>query len=107
MAKEQPFEVIESNYHKLEDIKNSCESLIQKIGQLQVDLFNYPNAKVEKVLGNWNGSFSNVHQDIVEVFTEYETEVYFPAKGIETFNSAEEEAAAAAAENENENENKS
>lgn len=86
-------DAIESNFHKLEDIKNSCESLIQKIGQLQVDLFNNPNAKLEKFLGNLNGSFSNLHQEITEVTSTYETDVYFPAKGLETFNSAEDELA--------------
>ena len=84
-------DIIEKNFHKLEDIKNSCESLIQKIGHLQVDLFNHPNAKLEKFLGNLNGSFNTIHQDIADVTTEYETEVYYPAKGQETFNSAEEE----------------
>jgi hypothetical protein len=84
-------DVIESNYHKLEDIKNSCESLVQKIGHLQVDLFNNPNAKLEKFLGDLNGYFSNLHQDITQVANKYETDVYFPAKGVETFNSTEEE----------------
>ena len=84
-------DAIESNYHKLEDIKNSCESLMQKIGHLQVDLFNNPNANLEKFLGNLNGSMSNLHQEITEVANTYETDVYFPAKGLETFNSAEEE----------------
>jgi ElaB/YqjD/DUF883 family membrane-anchored ribosome-binding protein len=84
-------DAIESNYNKLEDIKNSCESLIQKIGHLQVDLFNNPNAKLEKFLGKLNGSFSNLQHEIAEVTTEYGTDVYYPAKGLETFNSAEEE----------------
>lgn len=84
-------DAIESNYHKLEDIRNSCESLVQKIGHLQVDLFNNPNAKLEKFLGNLNGSFSNLHQEITDITNAYETDVYYPAKGLETFNSAEEE----------------
>lgn len=92
MSKEQSLEVIESNYNKLADISNSCESLMQKIGQLQVDLFNNPDQKLEKFLGSINGKFSAAHQEIVEVFTEYEVEKYFPAKGLETFDSTEEEA---------------
>lgn len=91
MSKNQSLEVIESNYNKLADISNSCESLMQKIGQLQVDLFNNPDAKLEKFLGNINGKFSAVHQDITTVFSEYEVEKYFPAKGLETFNSSEDE----------------
>ncbi|WP_418262106.1 hypothetical protein [Flavobacterium faecale] len=84
-------DAIESNFHKLEDIKNSCESLIQKIGQLQVDLFNNPDAKLEKFLGKLNGALSGSHGEIVEVTSTYETEIYMPAKGMETFNSAQEE----------------
>ncbi|WP_366186828.1 hypothetical protein [Flavobacterium ovatum] len=84
-------DAIESNFHKLEDIKNSCESLIQKIGHLQVDLFNHPNAKLEKFLGKINGALSGSHGEIVEVTSEYETEIYMPAKGMETFNSAQDE----------------
>jgi GTP:adenosylcobinamide-phosphate guanylyltransferase len=91
MAKEQPFEVIESNYNKLEDLKNCCESLNQKIGYLQVDLFNHPDAKLEKFLGEFNGEMSRIHQSVIDVFSAYETDKYFPAKGIETFNSTDEE----------------
>ncbi|WP_339918781.1 hypothetical protein [uncultured Flavobacterium sp.] len=84
-------DAVESNFHKLEDIKNSCESLIQKIGHLQVDLFNFPNAKLEKFLGKLNGALSGSHSEIVEVTSAYENEVYMPAKGMETFNSAQDE----------------
>lgn len=84
-------DAIESNFHKLEDISNSCESLIQKIGHLQVDLFNFPNAKLEKFLGKLNGALSSAHGEIVEITSNYETETYMPAKGMETFNSAEDE----------------
>lgn len=84
-------DAVESNFHKLEDIKNSCESLIQKIGHLQVDLFNFPNAKLEKFLGKLNGALSVSHSEIVEVTSAYENEVYMPAKGMETFNSAQDE----------------
>jgi hypothetical protein len=55
-------------------------------------LFNNPNAKLEKFLGNLNGTFSTSHLEINEVASTYENEVYHPAKGIETFNSTEEEA---------------
>ena len=91
MAKEIPFEVLESNYHKLEDLKNCVESLNQKIGYLQVDLFNHPEPKLEKFLGNFNGKMTEVHNDVIEVFTEYQEEKYYPAKGLETFNSTDEQ----------------
>ena len=91
MAKEQPFEVIESTYNKLEDLKYCCESINQKIGYLQVDLFNHPDSKLEKFLGEFNGEMSTIHQKITDVFNAYEVDKYFPAKGIETFNSTEED----------------
>ena len=35
---------------KLEDIKNSQESIVEKIGQVQVELFNTPIKKLKKQL---------------------------------------------------------
>ncbi|WPR70538.1 hypothetical protein SLW70_11400 [Flavobacterium sp. NG2] len=84
-------EVIESNYNKIEDISNSCASLMQKIGQLQVDLFNNPDAKLEKFLGTINSALHDVHEQLVEVTHTYNEEKLIPAKGQEAFNSAEEE----------------
>ena len=56
---------------KLEDIKNSCESLVEKVGHLQVDLFNYPNKDLEKKLEKLNNDFSNQHIYISEVTETY------------------------------------
>jgi bifunctional N-acetylglucosamine-1-phosphate-uridyltransferase/glucosamine-1-phosphate-acetyltransferase GlmU-like protein len=56
---------------KLEDIKNSCESLVEKVGHLQVDLFNYPNVELEKTLNKLNNDFSNQHIYISEVVETY------------------------------------
>lgn len=58
---------------------------------MQVDLFNFPNGKLEKFLGKLNGALSGSHSEIVEVISAYENEVYMPAKGMETFNSAQDE----------------
>lgn len=85
-------EIIESNYRKLEDINNSCESLMQKIGHLQVDLINNADRDLEKFLNNINPEFSNLHQQINEVTNNYEVNKVLPARGVETFNSAEDEA---------------
>ncbi len=91
MAKEIPFEVLESNYHKLEDLKNCVESLNQKIGYLQVDLFNHPDQKLEKFLGEFNGKMTEIHNGVIAAFTSYQEDKYYPAKGLETFNSTEEQ----------------
>lgn len=68
-------ELKEEYLRKLEDIKNSCESLVEKVGQLQVDLFNNPDKELEKVLDKLNNDFSNDHAYITEAFEAYESEV--------------------------------
>ena len=60
---------------KIEDIKNSCASLVEKVGQLQVDLFNHPDKNLEKALDKLNNDFSNDHQYITEVWHGYEEKI--------------------------------
>ena len=60
---------------KIEDIKNSCESLVEKVGHLQVDLFNHPDKDLEKALDKLNNDFSNDHEFITEVWHAYEDKV--------------------------------
>lgn len=74
-------DVIERNFHKLEDILNSTASLMGKIGQLQVDLFNDPDKDLEKFLNEINNTFSESHQKIEQVVRNYENEKVLPAKG--------------------------
>ncbi len=68
-------EIKEEYLRKLEDIMNSCESLVEKIGHLQVDLFNHPDKDLEKALDKLNNDFSNDHQYITEVFHQFEEKV--------------------------------
>ena len=65
----------EENLRKIEDIMNSCESLVEKVGHLQVDLFNNPDKELEKALDKLNNDFSNDHQFITELFHDYENKV--------------------------------
>lgn len=74
-------EVIEKNYHKLQDILNSTESLMGKIGQLQVDLFNNPDKDLEKFLNEINNTFSESYQKIEQAVNDYENDKLLPAKG--------------------------
>ncbi|MCM4152933.1 hypothetical protein DHD05_15180 [Arenibacter sp. N53] len=60
---------------KLVDIKNSCESLVEKVGHLQVDLFNHPDKELEKVLDKLNNDFSNDHAYITKACEAYENKV--------------------------------
>ncbi|MEZ4793314.1 MAG: hypothetical protein R2783_07595 [Gelidibacter sp.] len=68
-------ELSEEFLRKIEDIKNSCESLVEKVGHLQVDLFNHPDKDLEKALDKLNNDFSNAHEYITEVWHAYEEKV--------------------------------
>lgn len=68
-------EIKEEILRKLEDIKNTTESLVVKIGHLQVDLFNYPDKELEKFLDTLNKAFSDKHVLITEVFNKHDEEV--------------------------------
>jgi predicted translin family RNA/ssDNA-binding protein len=68
-------EIKEEFLRKLEDIKNSCESLVEKVGHLQVDLFNHPDKELEKALDKLNNDFSNDHMFISELCENYENVV--------------------------------
>ncbi|WP_372754821.1 hypothetical protein [Mariniflexile sp.] len=68
-------ELKEEFLRKIEDIKNSCESLVAKVGHLQVDLFNHPDKDLEKSLDKLNNDFSNQHVYITELWHAYEDKV--------------------------------
>ncbi len=68
-------EIKEEILRKLEDIKNTTESLVVKVGHLQVDLFNYPNKELEKFLDTLNKTFSEKHLLISEIFNKHEEEI--------------------------------
>lgn len=68
-------EIKEDVLRKLEDIKNTAESLVVKIGHLQVDLFNHPDKELEKFLDSLNKAFSDKHVLISEICNKHEEEV--------------------------------
>ena len=68
-------EIKQENLRKIEDIMNTCESLVEKVGHLQVDLFNHPDKDLEKALDKLNNDFSNDHQYITEVWHSYEAKI--------------------------------
>ena len=68
-------ELREEHLRKIEDIMNSCESLVEKVGHLQVDLFNHPDKELEKALDKLNNDFSKDHEFITELFHSYEAKV--------------------------------
>ena len=60
---------------KNEDIKNTTESLVEKVGQLQLEFFNHSDKDLEKVFAKLNNDFSNAHLYITEIWHEYEIKV--------------------------------
>ena len=68
-------ELREEHLRKIQDIMNSCESLVEKVGHLQVDLFNHPDKDLEQALNKLNNDFSRDHEFITELFQAYEVKV--------------------------------
>lgn len=68
-------EIKEEFLRKIVDIKNSCESLVEKVGHLQVDLFDHPDKDLEKALDKLNNDFSNDHIFISELQESYGAQV--------------------------------
>lgn len=60
---------------KLEDILNSQESLVEKMGHVQVDLFNHPDKELEKAMEDMATQASNTHAFIKETVDAYEAKV--------------------------------
>ena len=74
-------ENIEANFRKLDDIRNTAQSLMEKIGQLQAELFNHPDKDLEKSLNEINNSVNDSFQIIEEVVTDYENNKVTPSRG--------------------------
>lgn len=60
---------------KLLDIKNSQESLIEKIGHVQVDLMNHPDKSLEGKMDQMNTDSSNEYAEICSIIEEYEMRI--------------------------------
>ncbi len=58
--------------HKLEDIKNSQKSIIDKINHVITDLFLHPDKNLEKAMEAAHEKASNNVERIAEAIEEYE-----------------------------------
>jgi hypothetical protein len=58
--------------HKLEDIKNSQKSIIDKINHVITNLFQYPDKDLEKAMEAAHGKASKNVEKIEEAIEEYE-----------------------------------
>lgn len=52
MDKLKKFELMEKIVRQMEDLKNSQQAIIEKIGRLEVDNFELNDGKLEKTLGD-------------------------------------------------------
>lgn len=60
---------------KLIDIKNSQESLIEKIGHVQVDLMNHPDKSLEGKMDQMNADASKEFEEITEIIEDYQMQI--------------------------------
>lgn len=60
---------------KLQDIKNSQESVVEKIGQVQVDLFNTPDKNLEGKLDEYLTNSSNSYEFIKNLTEAFEQKI--------------------------------
>ncbi|RMF23953.1 MAG: hypothetical protein D6765_12370 [Bacteroidetes bacterium] len=68
-------EIMEDILVKLQDISNSQESLIEKVGVIQVELFNHPDKELENQLNKVLTQASNLHELIGTIIQEYEMKI--------------------------------
>ncbi len=72
---QEKFEQVHSILNKLEDIKNSQESIIDKINHVITDLFQHPDKKLEKAMEQAHQRASDNIDALREVIEEYEIKV--------------------------------
>lgn len=75
MDKLQKFELMNKIVRELEDLQNSQNALITKIGQIEVDNMNGLNDPyLEKNLGDMHGKIAENVDSITEIFAHFETQ---------------------------------
>ena len=66
------YEQMQSMLHKLEDIKNSQKSIIDKINHVITDLFQHPDKDLEKAMEGAHQRASENVEKIREAIDDYE-----------------------------------
>lgn len=61
--------------NKLEDIKNSQESIIDKINHVITDLFQHPDSELEKAMEEAHQKSSDNVDEIAQVIEDYEIRI--------------------------------
>lgn len=68
------YDQMQGMLNKLEDIKNSQESIIDKINHVITDLFQHPNPELEKAMDKAHQKSSDNVEGIKEAIEAYEME---------------------------------
>lgn len=72
---QEKFEQVHKMLNKLEDIKNSQESIIDKINHVITDLFQNPDKKLEKAMEDVHQNASDNVDVLQQIIEEYEIKV--------------------------------
>lgn len=72
---EQKLEQMRSVLNKLEDIKNTQESIIDKINHVITDLFQHPDKDLEKIMEEAHQKASDNVDAIREAMDDYEIRI--------------------------------
>ncbi|MDR9456510.1 MAG: hypothetical protein RI572_03780 [Salegentibacter sp.] len=72
---EQKLEQMRSVLNKLEDIKNTQESIIDKINHVITDLFQHPDKDLEKIMEEAHQKASDNVDAIREAMDDYEMRI--------------------------------
>ncbi|RNL75266.1 hypothetical protein ED312_21645 [Sinomicrobium pectinilyticum] len=75
MADENKLEQMRKILSKLEDIKNTQESSIDKINHVITDLFQFPDSKLEKVMEEAHQRASDNVDMVREAIDEYQMRI--------------------------------
>jgi len=73
--KEEKIEQLKSILNKLEDIKNSQESIIDKVNHVITDLFQHPDKKLEKAMEDAHQRSSDNVDSVNEVIENLEMRI--------------------------------
>ncbi len=72
---ESKIEQMRSTLNKLEDIKNSQESIIDKINHVITELFQHPDKELEKAMNDAHQKSSDNVDAVREAMEEYEMRI--------------------------------
>ncbi len=72
---QEKFEQMQAIKNKLEDIKNSQASIVDKINHVITDLFQHPDKELEKAMEEAHQKSSENIESLSEVLEDYEMKI--------------------------------